>query len=122
MTQSWYLACDFHYFIIAVFLVIIFIKNKPLGLALFILCFAFSILVPFAIVLIYSRPGMLLFYPNFLVDPKQHTDFIMTYIKSHTRANTYCVGMIAGYIYYKLKNNDRKLSKVFFHDILEQRI
>ncbi|KRT86198.1 Acyltransferase, partial [Oryctes borbonicus] len=117
LVQTWYLSCDFHYFIIAILLVLIFMKNKKLGFALFIVCFVLSIVAPFIIILSYLRPGMLLFYSNFLRDPKAHPDFILTYIKSHTRATAYCVGVIAGYLYYKLKDSEKKLSKWKSHFI-----
>lgn len=115
ITQTWYLACDFHYFVIGTVLILVHHKNRKLGFALFTLCFVLSVIVPSVIVLVYSRPGMLRFYPDFIRNPKTNVDFNLTYVKSHTRASPFCIGMIAGYIYYKLKDSDQKFSKVTFN-------
>lgn len=62
---------------------------------------------------------MLFFYSDFLRDPKRHPDFSFSYIKSHTRAAAYCVGMIAGYIYYRMKDKETRLSKVRFNNLVK---
>lgn len=112
MVHSWYLPCDFHYFILGIFLVMLIKRNARLGLALLTALFLASIAIPFLITVAYSRPALLHFFPEFLIAPRSHPDFHYTYIKSHTRASTYFVGMYAGYVYYKLKGRDYQLSKV----------
>lgn len=112
MVHSWYLPCDFHYFIIALFLCIAIHKNRKVGLILLATSTLLSILVPILIVILNARPAVLFFYPDFLRAPKTHTDFLLTYSKSHTRASPYFVGMIAGYFYYKRKDCERHLQKV----------
>ncbi|XP_066262738.1 nose resistant to fluoxetine protein 6-like [Euwallacea similis] len=103
MVHSWYLSCDFHYFILALILSILIYKNKKLGLIVLGLVFIISILIPFTIVYIYQRPAVLFFYLDFIRSPKSHPDFLLTYIKSHARSTPYVVGIIAGYLFYRLR-------------------
>ncbi|CAH1982992.1 unnamed protein product [Acanthoscelides obtectus] len=106
MTHSWYLPCDFHYFIIAVAVCLIINKERKVGLGTLLILTIVSMVIPFALTIIYQRPGLMHFYPEFLTGPKTYIDFKLTYSKSHTRATPYFVGMFAGYIYYKLKGTN----------------
>lgn len=112
MTHSWYLPCDFHFFIIGVFTCIFISKRKKFGLAILLGLTILSLVIPFVLTVLYTRPGLLLFYPEFLVAPKVHPDFRLTYTKSHTRATPYFVGMFAGYWYYKAKNSEKHFNRV----------
>lgn len=112
MTHSWYLPCDFHYFIIAIFLVIAIKKHERMGLGVLTFLTILSLAIPFAITMIYQRPGLMHFYPEFLTGPKVYIDFKLTYNKSHTRATPYFVGMFAGYVYYQLKGANKHVSRV----------
>ncbi|CAH1112393.1 unnamed protein product [Psylliodes chrysocephalus] len=111
MTHSWYLPCDFHYFIIAIFLVIAIKKHERMGLGVLTFLTILSLAIPFAITMIYQRPGLMHFYPEFLTGPKVYIDFKLTYNKSHTRATPYFVGMFAGYVYYQLKGANKHVSR-----------
>ncbi|CAG9830113.1 unnamed protein product [Diabrotica balteata] len=71
-----------------------------------------NIVIPFAITLLYQRPGLMQFYPEFLTGPKTYLDFKLTYSKSHTRATPYFVGMFAGYIYYQLKGSNKHVCRI----------
>lgn len=106
MTHSWYLPCDFHYFIIAIIICTIINKQKKLGLYTLLVVIIISLIIPFVLTIVYERPAMLFFYPDFLTNPKAHVDFLLTYSKSHTRATPYFVGMFSGYAYYKLKGTN----------------
>lgn len=112
MPHSWYLPCDFHYFVIGIFVCLLIRKNKKIGLGMVGLLFVVSVAIPFVITIAYLRPALLHFYPEFLLSPKTHPDFVLTYTKSHTRASSYFIGMAAGYIYYRLKDKEFGLSKV----------
>ena len=112
MTQTWYLSCDLHYFIIAIFLIILSKSRKKIAFAIFIMLNIVAVVAPFLITIIYTRPALLHFYPEFLVSPKTHPDFALSYVKSHTRASSYLVGMIGGYLYYRLKDSTKQLPKV----------
>ncbi|CAG9764782.1 unnamed protein product [Ceutorhynchus assimilis] len=103
MVHSWYLSCDFHYFIVALFMTILIHKMKKTGLIVLGLVFVASIIIPFVIVFIHKRPAVLFFYLDFIRSPKTHPDFLLTYIKSHARSTPYIVGMIAGYMFYRMR-------------------
>ena len=90
-------------------------KDKKLGFAALLLLTVISAAIPFAITIIYQRPALLHFYPEFLTGPKVHPDFQLTYIKSHTRATSYCIGIFMGYVYYKLQGQDVHVSKVLIN-------
>ncbi|CAG9764783.1 unnamed protein product [Ceutorhynchus assimilis] len=111
MTHAWYLPCDFHYFIIAIGICILINKHKKWGLSALVATTIISMAIPFILTVIYRRPAMLMFYPDFLTGPKTHPDFLLTYSKSHTRATPYFIGMFAGYIYYSLKGKDYHVCK-----------
>lgn len=115
MTHSWYLPCDFHYFIMGVFVILVLNKHKRVGLAILTFLFVLSIVIPFVLTVIYLRPALLQFYPPALKEPKTHPDFRLTYTKTHTRAVSYIIGMFAGYIYYRLKDTPKNLSRFSSH-------
>ncbi|CAG9830112.1 unnamed protein product [Diabrotica balteata] len=114
MVHSWYLPCDFHYFMVAVILCIVIYKNKKMGLILLSFVTMAAIITPFAIVWYYQKSAVLFFYPDFLRQPKQQEDFLLTYSKSHTRASPYFIGMIAGYLYYRMRGSEKCLKKISF--------
>ncbi|KAJ8979722.1 hypothetical protein NQ317_015546 [Molorchus minor] len=118
MVHSWYLPCDFHYFIIAIILCIVISREKRIGLVFLGVMTFLSVLVPFVISMIYMRPAVLHFYPNFLRAPKFHPDFQLTYSKSHTRASPYFIGMIAGYLFYRMRGSEKHLKKAYSDLIL----
>ncbi|RZB84906.1 nose resistant to fluoxetine protein 6-like, partial [Asbolus verrucosus] len=115
MTHSWYLPCDFHYFIIAIGVCLLIKKEKKFGLGALLLLTITSILIPFILTVVYSRPALLHFYPEFLTGPKTHPDFLLTYSKSHTRATPYFIGMFAGYAYYKVQEANTHVCRIKSH-------
>ncbi|CAH0550691.1 unnamed protein product [Brassicogethes aeneus] len=106
MTHSWYLPCDFHYFIIGIFICILIKKERKSGLGVLTIFTVASMAIPFILTIVYQRPALLHFYPEFLTGPKVHPDFLLTYCKSHTRATPYFIGMFAGYLYYRLQGKE----------------
>ncbi|KAF2891101.1 hypothetical protein ILUMI_14284 [Ignelater luminosus] len=115
MIHSWYLPCDFHFFILGIIVAMLLNKHKRIGFSLLVFLFILSVIIPFALTVVYLRPALLQFYPDALRAPKSHPDFRLTYTKSHTRAVPYIVGMFAGYIYYRLKNTTKNLSRISSH-------
>lgn len=112
MVHSWYLPCDFHYFIVAIFLCLLISKKKKTGLILLGITFITSIVVPFVIVFVNTRPAVLFFYLDFIRSPKTHPDFLLTYVKSHARSTPYFVGMVAGYLFYRMRERKANLTWV----------
>ncbi|GLV42223.1 uncharacterized protein CBL_03809 [Carabus blaptoides fortunei] len=112
MVHSWYLPCDFHYFILAIPTILLLRRKQQTGLGLMFIALIISFLIPLGLTMYYERPALLHFYLAFLSAPKVHPDFRLTYTKSHTRATAYIIGMFTGYAYYKLRNSTVKLSLV----------
>lgn len=112
MPHSWYLPCDFHYFIIGLLLCILISKKKKIGLSLLFVILLVSIGVTFAVVVIYKRDANLLFYLDFLTAAKKHPEFRATYTKSHIRAAPYLIGLLAGYFYFKDLGKDKRFAWV----------
>lgn len=97
MLHSWYLPCDFHYFIVGLFVCVLISKHKKIGLSVLLGLTVASMIVTFVVVAVYKRAAMLLFYPHNVAGP----EFSLTYNKSHLRAAPYFIGLFAGYFYYK---------------------
>lgn len=115
MVQSWYLPCDFHYFILAVVICIMIKKNKKYGLVMLGITTLLTVLVPFIVTVVNKGDPVLYFYLDFLSSPKKHSEFILSYTKSHTRASPYFIGMIIGYVYYRMRKSDSCLKKVSYY-------
>lgn len=71
-----------------------------------------TILVPFIVTVANEGDPVLYFYLDFLRSPKKHGEFMLSYTKSHTRASPYFIGMIIGYLYYRMRKSDKYLKKV----------
>lgn len=111
ITQSWYLPCDFHYFLLALLLVYLLKKNKKIGFVGIALSCTLTMIVTFYLIYANERPAFLRFLLNFLAGPKLFIDFQLTYIKTYTRGLPYFVGICGGYIYYTVKGVDFSISK-----------
>ncbi|XP_046395695.1 nose resistant to fluoxetine protein 6-like [Ischnura elegans] len=111
MVQSWYLPCDMHYFVLSLPLLVL-LHRRPragqLALALFALA---SLVVPFAITLAGRHDATILFYNEFLSNPRASRYFHAMYTKSHTRAGPYVAGFIAGYVFHKRKLYETKITR-----------
>lgn len=79
-------------------------KNKVMGMSSFIILACFSVLTPLAIIYIYEKQAFLRFLPDFLHHIKTHDDIVTTYTKTHFRASPYFMGMVAGYVFYGMKD------------------
>ncbi|XP_054263578.1 nose resistant to fluoxetine protein 6-like isoform X2 [Macrosteles quadrilineatus] len=111
MVQSWYLACDMHFFMIGSVLVYILWRWPKLGKALLGLSLATSIVIPAAITYYNSYYGAVLHYFSLMQDPMSEQHYRDLYIPSHTRAGPYLVGIIAAYIYLQLNRRNFKFSQ-----------
>ncbi|KAK9888344.1 hypothetical protein WA026_000598 [Henosepilachna vigintioctopunctata] len=112
MIQSWYLPCDFHYFIITLGILFIMKKQKKIGLFILLMVFISSMAIPFLLTILYRRHSVLYFHPDMLITPKKHPDFGPIYVKSHTRATPYFIGVICGYLYFRYKDKKFSISTV----------
>uniref|UniRef100_A0A2S2R6Q5 Nose resistant to fluoxetine protein 6 n=1 Tax=Sipha flava TaxID=143950 RepID=A0A2S2R6Q5_9HEMI len=107
---SWYLTCDMHFFVVGTLLTYAIWKWRKPGLVLLGTCLALSTVVPAYIIMNEQHRGTPAIDPQSLQDLSKERFYTKVYIKSHMRAMTYFVGILAGYIYMQLKEADYKLS------------
>ncbi|XP_048486355.1 nose resistant to fluoxetine protein 6 [Plutella xylostella] len=100
LVVTWYIPCDFHLFVVSVFLVWLYRNGLPkISITLSTVVAVASIIVPGAIVYAYNLPGVQLFTYEFIRDPRSSLQFAATYVKTHTRASAYVVGFISGCVF-----------------------
>ncbi|XP_046394951.1 nose resistant to fluoxetine protein 6-like [Ischnura elegans] len=113
MVQSWYLPCDTHFFVIGALLMSLLHRRPRVGFAALALTTAASIAAPFALTLHNKHDATVLFYRDFLFDPRASAYFNDVYIKSHMRAGPYFAGIIGGYLFYRFRLYERKIPKLW---------
>ncbi|XP_045481000.1 uncharacterized protein LOC123685389 [Harmonia axyridis] len=111
MFQSWYLTCEIHFFLTLPFLSYLIWKKPKAGIFMMIVLIIISAIIPFVIILTEKEEPILHLYMKFLRDPVTNHTFQITYIPSHMRLGPYFIGIIAGYLKYKIKKSDYKLPK-----------
>ncbi|EEB13843.1 conserved hypothetical protein [Pediculus humanus corporis] len=110
MFQSWYVACDMHLTLIAPFVVKIVINSKKKGFIYLILFITISFLLNFTIIFYNKYDGVLRLYLSTLEDLTSSFTFNEVYIKTHHRATPYLSGMMAAFVYLKIKKINYKFS------------
>ncbi|XP_047511322.1 nose resistant to fluoxetine protein 6-like [Pieris napi] len=102
---TWYISCDFHFYIVTLLMYWVYTKSSILGRTGMMVLMVAAIITPGFITYLYKLPPVQLFTYNFMVDPRRHEQFHLTYIKSHTRYGAYLVGFLTGHIfvYYSTK-------------------
>ncbi|KRT80969.1 Acyltransferase, partial [Oryctes borbonicus] len=111
MFQSWFLAVDTHMFIISAVIVLFLWKFKNFGK----ICLAILTLLTLAAhaieTYVKKADPTFMFYPAEVVDLNSNPYFTNIYIKTHIRASSYCIGVVYGYIVYKLHNSSCKIPR-----------
>ncbi|CAG9565404.1 unnamed protein product [Danaus chrysippus] len=109
---SWYIPCDFHYFVLTLLLFGIYRRFPSIGKMLFIIITGAAIITPGIINYLYKLQATLMFTYDFLKDPRASKQFHLTYIKSHTRYAAYLIGFFSGWCYthYTSSQQTRKIS------------
>ncbi|PSN34669.1 hypothetical protein C0J52_19812 [Blattella germanica] len=115
MFQSWYVAADFHLYIISLFVVYCVWRWPRLGYSFLATFMALSIIIPFSIIYELKAPPLFYPYPQNIVDVRDTWYFQNIYVATHNRASPYFVGVIIGVILYNLRNCTFKLGKVTSH-------
>ncbi|KAL1459446.1 hypothetical protein WDU94_011428 [Cyamophila willieti] len=112
MVQSWYLSCDFHFFIVGTFLTYLVWRCQRYAKLILSTVLLVFIIVPFSYVYQHGYWGHYRTYISQMRDPPSHPEFQNLYIKSHFRAIPYIIGMIYAYSYIRLKEIEFKFSNV----------
>lgn len=107
---SWYLACDFHFFIIGTLLTYAIWKWRRQGLIILGALLTLSTVVPTYIIINQKHRGVTSINPSDLNDLSKDRFFTEVYIKSHMRSLTYFIGILAGYLYMRMKEADYTFS------------
>ncbi|XP_066259370.1 nose resistant to fluoxetine protein 6-like isoform X2 [Euwallacea similis] len=100
MFQAWYLAADFHLFIIAPIFIYLVWKWPKLGICVLSIATFVSAIVPGYLTFVNSYDPTLLGFPPEIEDLTTNYYFVNAYIKTHMRANSYFVGLLSGYLVY----------------------
>ncbi|KAL0271280.1 UNVERIFIED_CONTAM: hypothetical protein PYX00_008420 [Menopon gallinae] len=111
MTHSWYIPCDFHFFVMATCLVILLGKQKKIGVGLLAVLTVLSSIIPAVVTYVNHIQPMIIFYSDFLSRPRDDESFHVLYVKSHNRATVYLIGMAIGYFLYMYKDSPKRVSK-----------
>nr|CAI5836893.1 unnamed protein product [Callosobruchus analis] len=109
MFQSWYLAVDYHLFIIAPFLINALWKWSKIGEAALFICTLVSIIVPVYFTYTQDLDPTLMAYPPEIEDLSTNYYFVNAYIKTHMRCSSYCLGILFGYLVHKIQGNGYKI-------------
>ncbi|CAG9789247.1 unnamed protein product [Diatraea saccharalis] len=100
---TWYIPCDFHFYVIAVIVFVLYKRCRRLGKVIFYALAAASLIIPGVINYVNGFHPIQLFTYEFLWNKHSHKQFYMFYIKSHNRAAAYIVGFIAGCLFNKYR-------------------
>ncbi|XP_032678635.1 nose resistant to fluoxetine protein 6-like isoform X1 [Odontomachus brunneus] len=111
MFQSWYLAVDTQLFILAPAIIYPLWRWRKIGKCLLVGATAISIAIPFAITLFNNLDPTLMIYSREIKDITTNHFFASTYIKTHMRAESYCIGLMFGYGAYRLQAGKHQLCK-----------
>lgn len=93
---GWYLAVDFQLFLIAPLIMMVYTKNKKIGVLVTCLLLFASVLTAFIMVMVndwrYPIPN-----PKFAPQPEFMDKF---YYKPYIRASAYMMGILTGFLYF----------------------
>ncbi|CAG9858450.1 unnamed protein product [Phyllotreta striolata] len=105
MFQSWYLAVDYHLFILAPIIIYPLWKRPKLGETMLLLCTIASVVLPFWITLKEKLDPTVMAYPPEVGDIATNFYFANYYIKTHMRISSYCIGLFYAYLVHKIQGS-----------------
>ncbi|XP_075982787.1 nose resistant to fluoxetine protein 6-like [Anticarsia gemmatalis] len=105
MVISWYIPCDFHFFVVTVLAYTLYKRHSTLGIIVAAILTVAAIVTPGIITFMYQLNAIQLFTIEFVMNPRGPEDYHLAYIKSHTRYAAYLVGFYSGYVFVKYSAN-----------------
>ncbi|XP_014215126.1 nose resistant to fluoxetine protein 6-like [Copidosoma floridanum] len=115
MFQSWYLAVDFHLYLLTIVLLCVFCKcPRKIGYSILGGVTVLSILIPFYITYAYHVQPLFIGF-SYMYSVTKDEYFINHYVKTHMRMTSYLVGVICGAILYDYKDASWRISKRWSH-------
>jgi hypothetical protein len=111
--QAWYLAAEFHLFIIALFLLIVINRHPKLTKPVFISSIGLSFLIPAIVTYYYRLEGVTISKPeNMREATKTSVDYRVMYIPTHTNIANYVLGVVAGWIWFSAKMGKINIDRI----------
>ncbi|XP_051158030.1 nose resistant to fluoxetine protein 6-like [Leptopilina boulardi] len=111
--QSWYLAVDFHCYLIGLMLIIVFNKmSRKVGYIFLGCTLILSIGIPFY----FTYKDDLVPILKSFINPRRledSDDFLNYYVKTHIRMEAYITGLIVGVLIFDYKESNWRLSKTW---------
>ncbi|KAF7994900.1 hypothetical protein HCN44_004372 [Aphidius gifuensis] len=118
MFQTWYLAVDYHLYIMALVAVYLFWKMpRKIGYPFLISIIIIGCTVPFYVTYYQNVPPLWLGLP-YLRDIREIKYFVEHYVKTHERIPSYFVGVVAGAIIYDHSLSPWRLAKVWSRTLI----
>ncbi|BES90249.1 nose resistant to fluoxetine protein 6-like [Nesidiocoris tenuis] len=108
LIPSWYLAADMQLYVVCTICGYVLWLHRKTGLTLLYVVTIVSILVPGVVIYQKSYNGVFLFYFEDFKTLLSSNEFVETYMYTHNRASPYIVGMLGGYLYYRIVTSKTK--------------
>ncbi|XP_050429658.1 nose resistant to fluoxetine protein 6-like [Adelges cooleyi] len=106
---SWYVSCDFQFFVVGVIVILIYMKRPKLGVVLLTVLLILSLFVPFYMTIVNEFDGLYKVLIPFLENPRSYRTFDEAYRASYLRAVPYLVGLTVSFLVEKLRAKKIKL-------------
>ncbi|XP_014372009.2 nose resistant to fluoxetine protein 6 [Papilio machaon] len=112
---SWYIPCDFHFFVVTLLLYWLYRTQPKMGVACAVVVSICALIAPALLNYYHKLPPIQLFTYDFLSSPRSQQQFQLTYIKSHTRYAAYLVGFFSGlyFSHCKATGNVKRISRKY---------
>ncbi|XP_013170616.1 PREDICTED: nose resistant to fluoxetine protein 6-like [Papilio xuthus] len=112
---SWYIPCDFHFFVVTLLLYWLYRTQPKMGVVSAVVVSIGALVSPALVNYYNNLPPIQLFTYDFLSSPRSQRQFQLTYIKSHTRYAAYLVGFFSGlyFAHCKAIGNIKRISRKY---------
>ncbi|XP_050675085.1 nose resistant to fluoxetine protein 6-like [Leptidea sinapis] len=105
---TWYIPCDYHFFVITVLMYCLYTRFTKASRLLIGAVMAAAVVTPGIINYINNLPPIQMFTYDFMTNFRGPRQFHITYIKSHTRYAAYLIGFFTGCIIEKYSKDTVK--------------
>ncbi|XP_073960765.1 nose resistant to fluoxetine protein 6-like [Choristoneura fumiferana] len=105
---TWYIPCDFHFYLITLVLLYVYRKDPKVGKIAAAVVVFLGFIGPGINAYIYNLPAVMTFNLGVEINIRNSNSFINGYIRTHNRMGPYVVGLIVGYMMSIYKPADYK--------------
>ncbi|XP_073960732.1 nose resistant to fluoxetine protein 6-like [Choristoneura fumiferana] len=107
-TSTWYIPCDFHFYVITLVLLYIYRKNPKLGKIATAIVVFLGFVGPAINNYLYDLPALIFLNIGLGNDLRVNKNFTKGYIHTHIRMGPYIAGLLVGYLMSQYKPADYK--------------